>query len=412
MIFGLNFTFLSKYWFYYMDGLKVTLQLAFWTLILSSIVGVIMGMIRVQNYKIISTIIDWWINFIRGVPIMVQIFIVYYGIATSLPQFWAAVVSLTVNSSVYIAEHTRAGMQAVNKGQMEAARCIGMSKLQANFYIIIPQAIKNVLPSLCNEFILLIKNTSIVSVIALHELTYTSNSVRANTFLAFEPLIVTAFIYFVKGEAVVVIGPSGSGKSTLLRCLNLLETPTGGDILFHGQSILRKDLKLDEYREKFGMVFQLFNLFENLSVLDNVTIGLRKVKKIPKEQAEKKAMELLKQVGLESKADVYPSKLSGGQKQRVAIARTLAMDPEVILFDEATSALDPEMVGEVLKIMRQLAENGMTMVVVTHEMGFAREVGTKVLFMDGGNIVEENTPQEFFTNPKSPRLQEFLSKVL
>ena len=197
MIFGLNFTFLSKYWFYYMDGLKVTLQLAFWTLILSSIVGVIMGMIRVQNYKIISTIIDWWINFIRGVPIMVQIFIVYYGIATSLPQFWAAVVSLTVNSSVYIAEHTRAGMQAVNKGQMEAARCIGMSKLQANFYIIIPQAIKNVLPSLCNEFILLIKNTSIVSVIALHELTYTSNSVSANTFLAFEPLIVTAFIYFV-----------------------------------------------------------------------------------------------------------------------------------------------------------------------------------------------------------------------
>lgn len=197
MIFGLNFTFLSKYWFYYMDGLKVTLQLAFWTLILSSIVGVIMGMIRVQNYKIISTIIDWWINFIRGVPIMVQIFIVYYGIATSLPQFWAAVVSLTVNSSVYIAEHTRAGMQAVNKGQMEAARCIGMSKLQANFYIIIPQAIKNVLPSLCNEFILLIKNTSIVSVIALHELTYTSNLVRANTFLAFEPLIVTAFIYFV-----------------------------------------------------------------------------------------------------------------------------------------------------------------------------------------------------------------------
>ena len=216
----------------------------------------------------------------------------------------------------------------------------------------------------------------------------------------------------LKGEAVVVIGPSGSGKSTLLRCLNLLETPTGGDILFHGQSILRKDLKLDEYREKFGMVFQLFNLFENLSVLDNVTIGLRKVKKIPKEQAEKKAMELLKQVGLESKADVYPSKLSGGQKQRVAIARTLAMDPEVILFDEATSALDPEMVGEVLKIMRQLAENGMTMVVVTHEMGFAREVGTKVLFMDEGRIMEENTPAEFFANPRCDRLKEFLSKVL
>lgn len=197
MIFGLNFSFLNKYWFYYADGLKVTLELAFWTLILATLVGVAMGMIRVQNYKIISSIIDGWINFIRGVPVMVQIFIVYYGIATSLPQFWAAVVSLTVNSSVYIAEHTRAGMQAVNKGQMEAARCISMSKMQANWYIIIPQAIKNVLPSLCNEFILLIKETSIVSVIALHELTYTSNSVRANTFLAFEPLIVTAVIYFI-----------------------------------------------------------------------------------------------------------------------------------------------------------------------------------------------------------------------
>ena len=197
----------------------------------------------------------------------------------------------------------------------------------------------------------------------------------------------------LKGEAVVVIGPSGSGKSTLLRCLNLLETPTGGDILFHGQSILRKDLKLDEYREKFGMVFQLFNLFENLSVLDNVTIGLRKVKKIPKEH-------------------VYPSKLSGGQKQRVAIARTLAMDPEVILFDEATSALDPEMVGEVLKIMRQLAENGMTMVVVTHEMGFAREVGDRLVFMDGGYIVEEGNPKDVITNPQHKRTKEFLSKML
>ncbi len=197
MIFGLNFTFLEKYGFYYIDGLKVTLELAFWTLILATAVGVAIGMVRAQNYRFISSIIDGWINFIRGVPIMVQIFIIYYGIATSLPPFWAAVVSLTVNSSVYIAEHTRAGMQAVNKGQMEAARCIGMSKMQGNWYIIIPQAIKNILPSLCNEFILLIKNTSIVSVIALHELTYTSNSIRANTFLAFEPLIVTAFIYFI-----------------------------------------------------------------------------------------------------------------------------------------------------------------------------------------------------------------------
>ena len=215
-----------------------------------------------------------------------------------------------------------------------------------------------------------------------------------------------------RGEVVVVIGPTGSGKSTFLRCLNLLEKPTDGDILFHGQSILRKDMKLDKYREKFGMVFQLFNLFENLSVLDNVTVGPRRVKKTPKAEAEKRAMELLKQVGLADKADSYPSQLSGGQKQRVAIARTWAMDPEVILFDEATSALDPEMVGEVLQIMRQLAEQGMTMVVVTHEMGFAREVGDRVVFMDGGYVVEEGKPKDVITNPQHQRTKDFLSKML
>ena len=215
-----------------------------------------------------------------------------------------------------------------------------------------------------------------------------------------------------KGEVVVVIGPSGSGKSTFLRCLNLLEKPTAGDILFHGKSILSRDMKIDKYREKFGMVFQLFNLFENLGVLDNVTIGPRKVKKVSMAEADKKAMDLLKQVGLESKADAYPSQLSGGQKQRVAIARTLAMEPEVILFDEATSALDPEMVGEVLQIMRQLAEQGMTMVVVTHEMGFAREVGDRVVFMDGGYIVEEGSPKDVINNPQHQRTKDFLSKML
>ena len=215
-----------------------------------------------------------------------------------------------------------------------------------------------------------------------------------------------------RGEVVVVIGPSGSGKSTFLRCLNLLEKPTDGDILFHGQSILRKDMKLDKYREKFGMVFQLFNLFENLSVLDNVTVGPRRVKKTPKAEAEKRAMELLKQVGLADKADSYPDMLSGGQKQRIAIARSLAMNPDVMLFDEPTSALDPEMVGEVLELMQELARSGMTMVVVTHEMGFAREVATRVLFIDEGKIQEENSPKEFFANPKNKRLREFLSKTL
>ena len=215
-----------------------------------------------------------------------------------------------------------------------------------------------------------------------------------------------------KGEVIAIIGPSGCGKSTFLRSLNLLETPTEGHVLFHEQDLTDKSVNVDELREKIGMVFQHFNLFNNLTIMNNITLAPVKLKLMGEEEAKENALKLLKRVGLEEKADAYPASLSGGQKQRIAIVRSLAMNPRVMLFDEPTSALDPEMVGEVLEVMKELAESGMTMVVVTHEMGFAREVGTKVLFMDGGNIVEENTPQDFFTNPQSPRLQEFLSKVL
>ena len=215
-----------------------------------------------------------------------------------------------------------------------------------------------------------------------------------------------------KGEVVVVIGPSGSGKSTFLRCLNLLEIPTAGTICFEGTDITDARCNINTHRQKMGMVFQHFNLFNNLTIMNNITLAPVKLKLMGEEEAKENALKLLKRVGLEEKADAYPASLSGGQKQRIAIVRSLAMNPRVMLFDEPTSALDPEMVGEVLEVMKELAESGMTMVVVTHEMGFAREVGTKVLFMDGGNIVEENTPQEFFTNPQSPRLQEFLSNVL
>lgn len=215
-----------------------------------------------------------------------------------------------------------------------------------------------------------------------------------------------------KGEIVVVIGPSGSGKSTFLRCLNCMEDPTGGQIIFNGVDIADPKVDINVHRRHMGMVFQHFNLFNNLTIMNNITLAPVKLKLMNEEEAKENALKLLKRVGLEEKADAYPASLSGGQKQRIAIVRSLAMNPRVMLFDEPTSALDPEMVGEVLEVMKELAESGMTMVVVTHEMGFAREVGTKVLFMDGGNIVEENTPQEFFTNPQSPRLQEFLSKVL
>lgn len=215
-----------------------------------------------------------------------------------------------------------------------------------------------------------------------------------------------------QGEVVVVIGPSGSGKSTFLRCLNRLEEPTSGEIIFEGINITDKKSDINKIREKMGMVFQQFNLFPHRSVLQNLTMSPLNVKKISKEEANAKAMELLAKVGLTEKANAYPASLSGGQKQRIAIARALAMEPDVMLFDEPTSALDPEMVGEVLNVMKSLAKEGMTMVVVTHEMGFAKEVGDRILFMDGGVIVEQGKPEEIFTNPKNPRTIDFLSKVL
>ncbi|MGN0521434.1 MAG: amino acid ABC transporter ATP-binding protein [Eubacterium sp.] len=215
-----------------------------------------------------------------------------------------------------------------------------------------------------------------------------------------------------QGEKVVIIGPSGSGKSTFLRCLNLLEEPTSGEIYFEGQCITDKKCDVDKIRQNMGMVFQHFNLFNNLTIKKNITLAPVELKKMSKQDADLKAIELLKKVGLEDKADSYPSQLSGGQKQRVAIIRSLAMEPDVILFDEPTSALDPEMVGGVLSVMKDLADDGMTMVVVTHEMGFAREVADRVIFMDGGIIVEENTPEEIFNNPQDPRLQQFLKAVL
>ncbi len=215
-----------------------------------------------------------------------------------------------------------------------------------------------------------------------------------------------------KGDVVVIIGPSGGGKSTFIRCLNLLEQPTAGKIYFEGEDITAKGFDVNKHRQKVGMVFQQFNLFNNLTVLENITISLTKVKKQSEEESKEKALKLLKRVGLEDKANAYPSQLSGGQKQRIAIVRALAMEPDVLLFDEPTSALDPEMVGEVLQVISDLARDGITMVVVTHEMGFARKVGTRVLFMDGGQIAEQGTPEEIFEHPQSARTKEFLSKVI
>ncbi|MBQ8554712.1 MAG: amino acid ABC transporter ATP-binding protein [Clostridia bacterium] len=219
-------------------------------------------------------------------------------------------------------------------------------------------------------------------------------------------------LHVAPGEKVVLIGPSGSGKTTLLRCLNLLEQPTGGEVVFEGQSITDPKCNINKVRQQMGMVFQQFNLFPHLTIMKNITLAPVKLGLMSKDEAEKKAMELLNRVGLADKANAYPRQLSGGQQQRIAIVRALAMNPKVMLFDEPTSALDPEMVGEVLEVMTQLAKEGMTMVVVTHEMGFARQVADRVVFMDGGYIVEEGTPEEVFDHPQQPRTQEFLRKVL
>lgn len=219
-------------------------------------------------------------------------------------------------------------------------------------------------------------------------------------------------LYIEAGQVVCIIGPSGSGKSTFLRCLNLLEIPTSGKIIYKGENVMDMTSEIKDLRKKVGMVFQRFNLFPLKTVLENVTMAPMSLNKVPKKEANKLAMDLLSKVGLADKADVYPSTLSGGQQQRVAIARALAMNPEMLLFDEPTSALDPELVGDVLEVMKQLAKEGMTMVVVTHEMGFAREVADRVIFMDGGYVVEDDSPEEIFTNPKNERTREFLSRVL
>lgn len=215
-----------------------------------------------------------------------------------------------------------------------------------------------------------------------------------------------------KGEILVIIGPSGSGKSTILRCMNLLETPTSGDIIFEGKSLVDKNTNIDEVRQNIGMVFQHFNLFPHKTILENVTLAPITLKKMSKEEAEKKAETLLKRVGLYDKKDTYPAQLSGGQKQRIAIARALAMEPDMMLFDEPTSALDPEMVKEVLEVIKELAQDGMTMAIVTHEMGFAKEVADRVIFVDEGKIIEDNTPEELFNNPTHERTKEFFAKVL
>ena len=470
LLFQLYQTFIAAdRWKWFLNGLKITFAVTIGALILGVIIGLLIAVVRTAHdsrrmgksniiLSILNAVCKLYLTVIRGTPMMVQLLIMGFVIMVpkdDTARLVCGIVTLGINSGAYVAEIVRGGLMSVNPGQMEAGRSLGLNYAQTMRLIVIPQAIKNILPALGNEMITLLKDTSLVSVIALRDVTKQAQNIVSNTYQAYVPYVSLAIIYLVlviiltkllgilrggcakvidvknlhksfgnhevlkgvnehieKGEKVVVIGPSGSGKSTFLRCLNLLEEPTGGEIIFEGQNITAKDTDINLVRRRMGMVFQQFNLFPHLTVRENIKLAPVKLKVMTDEEADKRALELLARVGLPDKADSYPAQLSGGQQQRIAIARALAMNPDVMLFDEPTSALDPEMVGEVLEIMKELADDGMTMVVVTHEMGFAREVATRVLFMDGGNIVEQNEPKEFFANPQHPRLKDFLSKVL
>ncbi len=459
-----NKTFIEKdRYLTFLEGLGNTLLIAFFATILGIAIGLIIAIVKVYHaqsghWKIANGLCSVYTAIIRGTPIVIQLMIMYYLVFASAPSEMAipvAILSFGINSGAYVSEIVRGGILAVDRGQTEAGRSLGLTQWQTMKSIVLPQAIKSILPALGNEFITLLKETSVAGYIAIVDLTRAGDIVRSRTLDAFFSLISVALVYFIlvmgiswllkkqkggwlrvidvknlmksfgdhvvlndisehieKGEKVVIVGPSGSGKSTFLRCLNLLEMPTSGEIWFEGEMINAPKTNVNALRQKMGMVFQHFNLFPHLTVMQNITLAPVKLKLQTKEEAEKNAIRLLERIGLADKADAYPSMISGGQKQRIAIVRALAMNPDVMLFDEPTSALDPEMVGEVLELMKELANDGMTMVVVTHEMGFAREVATRVLFMDEGIIMEQNTPAEFFANPQNPRLKDFLSKVL
>ena len=398
--FYLNFIKDDRY-LWLLDGLKTTLIITVFAVIVGLIIGFLVAIIRSAHdksgsFKILNAICRVYLTVIRGTPTMIQLLIMNFVIfgAVSINKIIVGGLAFGINSGAYVAEIVRSGIMSIDQGQTEAGRSLGLNFSQTMRLIIIPQAFKNVLPALVNEFIVLIKETSIIGYIGMMDLTKGAMLIQSRTYNAFWPLMAAAAIYLV------IVGILTWGMNKLER------------ILFEGTDITDPKVDINRHRQKIGMVFQQFNLFPHKTVKQNIMLAPVELKLMTKEEASKKADELLARVGLPDKANAYPDMLSGGQKQRIAIARSLAMNPDVMLFDEPTSALDPEMVGEVLELMKELAQSGMTMVVVTHEMGFAREVATRVLFIDDGKIQEENTPKEFFANPKNPRLKDFLSKVL
>ncbi len=423
---------------------KNTVVYTFLAFIFGLVVGLILALMKLSAVGPYRWLATGYIELLRGLPALVTIILVGFAIPIAFPGvevpgglLGKATLGLGLVAAAYMAETIRAGIEAVPRGQMEAARSLGMSSGIAMSSIIIPQAFRIIIPPLTNELVLLIKDTSLLFVLGTtpvtKELTKFGRDLMSERFNA-TPLTVIALVYLAitlpmtrlvaqlevlrgidldvtLGDVLCVIGPSGSGKSTLLRCVNRLEEPTSGSVIVGGVEITDPDVDIDDVRRRIGMVFQQFNLFPHLTVLRNLTIAQERVLKRSKKEANRIGRQMLERVDLAEKAGEYPIRLSGGQRQRVAIARALCMEPDMMLFDEVTSALDPELIGEVLEVMRGLAEDGMTMMVVTHEMGFAARVADSVVFMDEGVIVEEGPPDQVLRSPKEERTQRFLSMV-
>lgn len=449
-------------------------------------------MLRRGKNRALSGICAVFIRIIQGIPMLVFLMVLYYIVfaSSNMNGIAVAVIAFAVNFGVYVSEMMRTGIDAVDRGQWEAAETLGFGKAGTFTKIIAPQALRHILPVYKGELISMVKMTSVVGYIAIQDLTKASDIIRSRTYDAFFPLIATALIYFIlawsmtllldraevridpkkrkpglkgvntsvtpnagaadtgkpvnhrqekageiiriehlkkvypnvtplrdvnaeimQGDIVTVIGPSGTGKSTLLRNINHLETPTSGSVSVFGNRLPDRGPELQKVRQRMGMVFQSFNLFPHLTVIENIMLAPVELKKIPRQEAYDSAMQILTTVGLSLKAFSYPDELSGGQKQRVAIARALAMDPELILFDEPTSALDPTMVGEVLAVIRSLAKQGLTMIIVTHEMKFARDVSTRIFYMDEGTVYEEGTPEQIFNHPQKEKTRQFVNRL-
>ena len=473
-------------WEMILSGLGVTAIISLFSALFGTVLGFGMCMARRSRYRVLSGVVACFVGIIQGVPLLVLLMVLFYIIfaGVNISGVAVAIVAFSVNFAAYVSEMMRTGIEAVDRGQWEAAEALGFDRVKTFTRIIAPQAARHVLPVYRGEFISLVKMTSIVGYIAVQDLTRVTDLIRSATFEAFFPLIASAVIYFLlawlltsvlsiaekrldpkrrprrtyegsdaaapapvrfadtdadaplitvshlmkaysnvtplkdvnaqihRGDVVTIIGPSGTGKSTLLRCLNRLETPTQGSILAFGQELTTaKPAQLSAVRRRMGMVFQSFNLFGHLTVIENIILGPMLLKGVPEKEAAANAMRLLRMVGMAEKADRYPDELSGGQRQRAAIARTLAMEPEVVLFDEPTSALDPAMVGEVLTVMKQLAAEGLTMLIVTHEMQFAHDVSTRVFYMDQGVIFEEGSPEEIFDHPREDRTRVFVQRL-